>query len=193
LCQITNEAGVTGHIPEAMKDADVVIAYSTPGPGTIKPEWVRTMAEDAIIFAGANPVPEIWPWEAKEAGAAVIATGRSDFPNQVNNSLIFPAVFRGALDVRAKTITDEMCFVAAEALAGHLKQIDAEHLLPTMDNWEVYAKEAAAVGMKAQEMNLARLEMSYEQLYQNAFTMIKRSHDLTETMMANGFIAKAPV
>ena len=193
LCQITNEEGVVGHIPEAMKDADVVIAYSKPGPGTIKPEWVKTMAKDPIVFAGANPVPEIWPWEAKEAGAAVVATGRSDFPNQVNNSLIFPAVFRGALDVRAKTITDEMCFAAADSLAGQIQKIDSEHLIPTMDDWEVYAKGAAAVGMKAQELNLARLEKSYEELYQNAYTMIKRSRDLTQAMMENNFIAEAPV
>ena len=78
------------------------------------------MAKDAIVFACANPVPEIWPWEAKEAGAAVVATGRSDFPNQVNNSLGFPGIFRGTLDVRARTITDEMCFAAAQAMADHV-------------------------------------------------------------------------
>ncbi len=193
FCQITNEEGIEGHIPEALKGADVAICYSKPGPGTVKPEWVKTMAKDPIVFAGANPVPEIWPWEAKEAGAAVVTTGRSDFPNQVNNSLIFPAVFRGALDVRAKTITDEMCFSAAEALAGHIKEIDEEHLIPTMDDWEVFAKEAAAVGMKAQELGLARLEMSYEELYNNAYTMIKRSRDLTAHMMEFDFIAEAPV
>ncbi len=193
LCQITNEAGIQGNIPEAMKDADVVIAYSKPGPGTILPEWIKLMAKDPIVFAGANPVPEIWPWEAKEAGAAVVATGRSDFPNQVNNSLIFPALFRGTLDVRAKTITDEMCFTAAETLAGQIQQVDDEHLIPTMEDWEVYVKIAAAVGMKAQELNIAGNEMSYEALYENAFTMIKRSRDLTQTMMENDFIAEAPV
>jgi malate dehydrogenase (oxaloacetate-decarboxylating) len=151
------------------------------------------MAKDPIVFAGANPIPEIWPWEAKEAGAAVVTTGRSDFPNQVNNSLIFPAVFRGALDVRATTITDEMCFSAAEALAGHIKEIDSEHLIPDMDDWEVFAKEAAAVGVKAQELGLARIEKSYEELFNNACTMIKRSRDLTNHMMENDFIAKAPV
>jgi len=193
LCQITNKAGRVGHIPEAMKGADVVIAFSAPGPGTIKPEWVKSMAQDAIVFAGANPVPEIWPWEAKAAGAAVVATGRSDFSNQVNNSLIFPAVFRGALDVRAKTITDEMCFAAADSLAEYNQNFDAEHLIPTMEDWDVYAKEAAAVGMKAQELNLARLEKSYDELYQDAYTMIKRSRDLTQAMMDNDFIAKVPV
>lgn len=193
LCQITNEAGIQGHIPEAMKDADVVIAYSKPGPGTILPEWVKTMADDPIIFAGANPVPEIWPWEAKEAGAAIVATGRSDFPNQVNNSLIFPALFRGTLDVRAKTITDEMCFTAAEALSSHIQNVDEEHLIPTMEDWEVYIEIAAAVGMKAQELNIAGKEMSYEALYQNAYSMIHRARELTQTMMENEFIAEAPV
>jgi len=86
-----------------------------------------------------------------------------------------------------------MCFSAAEALAGHIKEIDEEHLIPTMDDWEVFAKEAAAVGMKAQELGLARIEMSYDELYNNAFTMIKRSRDLTAYMMENDFIAEAPV
>jgi malate dehydrogenase (oxaloacetate-decarboxylating) len=102
LCQITNELGREGGIAEAMKGVDVVIGLSQSGPGVILPEWVSTMAKDAIVFACANPVPEIWPWEAKAAGARIVATGRSDFPNQINNSLGFPGIFRGALDVRAR-------------------------------------------------------------------------------------------
>ena len=116
------QEGREGDIPDAIKGADVVIALSTSGPGVILPEWIETMAKDAIVFACANPVPEIWPWEAKAAGAAVVATGRSDFDNQVNNSLGFPGIFRGTLDVRARTITDEMCFAAAKALADHVGQ-----------------------------------------------------------------------
>jgi malate dehydrogenase (oxaloacetate-decarboxylating) len=193
LCQITNAEGREGGIPEAMKGADVVIAVSKPGPDTILPEWVAKMNQDAILFACANPVPEIWPWEAKEAGAAVVATGRSDFPNQVNNSLGFPGIFRGALDVRARTITDEMCFAAAEALAKQIgNQMDEEHILPTMDDWEVFPREAAAVGMKAQEQGVARLQMSYDDLLNHAKTIIKRSRDLTHTMMREGFIAEPP-
>src|SRR3972149_409934 len=103
MCQTTNAEGREGGIPEAMKGADVVIALSKPGPGTLQPERIRAMADGAIVFAMANPVPEIWPWEAEEAGAAIVATGRSDFPNQVNNSLGFPGIFRGTLDVRATT------------------------------------------------------------------------------------------
>ena len=102
VTQKTNAEGRTGDIAEAFKGADAVVAASKPGPGTIKKEWIKTMAKDAIIFACANPIPEIWPWEAEEAGARIVATGRSDFPNQVNNSLGFPGIFRGVLDVKAK-------------------------------------------------------------------------------------------
>jgi malate dehydrogenase (oxaloacetate-decarboxylating) len=193
LCQITNAEGRQGDIPDAMKGVDVVIALSRSGPGVILPEWITTMAKDAIVFACANPVPEIWPWEAKEAGAAVIATGRSDFDNQVNNSLGFPGIFRGTLDVRARTITDEMCFAAAQAMADHVgDKLSPQHIMPNMDDWEVFPREAAAVGMKAQEQGLARIKLSYDELLQNAMTIIKRSRDLTHMMMTEGFIAEAP-
>jgi malate dehydrogenase (oxaloacetate-decarboxylating) len=193
LCNITNKEGRQGGIHEAMKNTDVVIGLSRSGPGVILPEWVASMAKDAIVFACANPVPEIWPWEAKEAGAAVIATGRSDFDNQVNNSLGFPGIFRGTLDVRARTITDEMCFAAADALAAHVEdRLTPELILPNMDDWEVFPREAAAVGMKAQEQGLARKQMSYEDLYNNAKKIIKRSRDLTSIMMEQKFIEDAP-
>jgi malate dehydrogenase (oxaloacetate-decarboxylating) len=195
LCQTTNrEEKRMGDIPEAMRGADVVVGLSQPGPGTILPDWVKQMAKDAIVFACANPVPEIWPWEAKEAGAAVVATGRSDFPNQVNNSLGFPGIFRGALDVRASSITDEMCFAAAEALANHVgDDLSTEHILPTMDDWQVFIHEAVAVGTKAVEQGVARLEMSTEDLLDNATYMIKRSHNLTQMMMDERFIPECPV
>lgn len=194
LCQITNKEGRMGNIADAMRGADVVIALSQPGPGTILPEWVQKMANDAIVFACANPVPEIWPWEAREAGAAIVATGRSDFPNQVNNSLGFPGIFRGALDVRASTITDEMCYAAAEALANQVgNKLGPDHILPTMDDWKVFAYEAAAVGRKAIEQEVARLEMSYDELFDHALKMIKRSHDLSRMMMAEEFVPGCPV
>ena len=193
LCQVTNAEERQGGIVEAMQGMDVVIAYSKSGPGVILPEWVETMAENAIIFACANPVPEIWPWEAKEAGAVVVATGRTDFANQVNNSLGFPGIFRGTLDVRARTITDAMCFAAADALASHVgDRRSPDYILPNMDDWEVFPCEAAAVGMKAQELGLARLTMSYNELYAHAHTMIKRSRDMTHTLMEQGFITEAP-
>lgn len=193
LCQITNLEGREGDIPDAMRGADVVIALSKSGPGVIQPEWVSSMAKDAIVFACANPVPEIWPWEATAAGARIVATGRSDFPNQVNNSLGFPGIFRGTLDVRARTITDEMCFAAAQALANQIgDRLDEEHILPTMDDWEVYPREAAAVGVKAQEQGVARLAKSYDELYQHALSVIRRSRELTRVMMEEEFIPKAP-
>jgi malate dehydrogenase (oxaloacetate-decarboxylating) len=111
----------------------------------------------------------------------------------VNNSLGFPGIFRGALDVRARTITDEMCYVAAQALADQIgDQLDEEHLLPNMDDWEVFPREAAAVGVKAQEQGLARLQLSYAELLQHAHDMIQRSRNLTQMMMTGGFIPEAP-
>jgi len=191
LCNITNAEGREGSMADAIRGTDVVIALSQSGPGVILPEWIKTMNKDAIVFACANPVPEIWPWEAKEAGAAIVATGRSDFPNQVNNSLGFPGIFRGTLDVRARTITDEMCFAAATALADHVgDKLDAEHIMPTMDDWEVFPREAAAVAMKAIEQGLARIQTTYEQEFEHATHIIKRSRDLTQRMMEEGFIAE---
>jgi malate dehydrogenase (oxaloacetate-decarboxylating) len=120
-----------------------------------------------------------------------VATGRSDFPNQVNNSLGFPGIFRGALDIRARTITDEMCFAAANALADHVgDRLDEEFILPNMDDWEVFPREAAAVAMKAQEQGIARLSLTYEALLDHARSIIKRSRDLTHSMMSEGFIAE---
>jgi malate dehydrogenase (oxaloacetate-decarboxylating) len=193
LCEQTNAAGRHGTIPEAMADADVVIALAKPGPGTIEQEWVRAMKPDPVVFACANPVPEIWPWEAKEAGAAVIATGRSDFPNQVNNSLCFPAIFRGALDVRARTISDEMCFTAATALAEQAgERLGPECIVPTMEDWSVFPHVAAAVGMEAQAEGLARKTIGHDELYRQAETIIRRSRELTRSMLRQGFIDDAP-
>jgi len=190
LCQITNAEGIQGGPAEAIKGADVLIGLSVPQPGTIRKEWVATMAKEAIVFAMANPVPEIWPWEAKEAGARIVATGRSDFPNQVNNSLGFPGIFRGTLDVRARTITDEMCIAAAMELAkvAQDRGLHDDAILPTMEDWEVFPREAAAVGMKAQEQGIARLQVSRDELYKTATAIIKRARDTIQTMMKEGLI-----
>jgi len=194
ICQNSNAEGRRGGSAEAMRGADVCIALSKPGPGTILPEWVRGMAEDAIIFPCANPIPEIWPWEAKEAGARIVGTGRSDFPNQVNNSLGFPGIFRGVLDIRARTITDEMAIAAAEELARCAEEtgIDDDHILPTMDNWEVFPREAAAVGVKAQEQGVARLSLSHEELLSKAKETIRQAQDLTHFMMEKELIPPVP-
>jgi len=194
LCNITNPEGRTGGIPEAMSGADVCIAFSKPGPGTIKPEWIKNMNRDAILFACANPIPEIWPWEAKEAGARIVATGRSDFPNQTNNSLGFPGIFRGTLDVKAKTITDEMCIAAAYELArcAEEKGISEDYILPTMDEWEVLVREAVAVGMKAMEQGVAREKLTREELTRQAGKMIKQSREMTSLLMKEGLIPLPP-
>lgn len=192
LAQKTNGEGLSGDFGVATKGADILISAAKSEPGTIKKEWVSLMAKDAIVYACANPLPEIWPWDAKEAGAKVIGTGRSDFPNQVNNSLGFPAIFRGALDVQAKTITDEMCIAAAHALVGVAEKtgLTADYITPKMDQWEVYPIEATAVGMKAIEQGIARIEMEESELYKMAEERIKYSRDLTKKMMDDGFIKK---
>ncbi len=186
----TNGAGKTGGLKEAMEGADLLIAASKPGPGTIPPEYIDAMADDPVIFATANPVPEIWPWEAKEHGVKVFATGRSDFPNQVNNSMGFPAIFRGVLDVRAKTITDEMCIAAATELAkcAEEKGLTEDYIIPNMAEEDVFPREAAAVAMKAIEQGVARIKMSREEEYDNAARIISRSRKLTQSMMDNKFI-----
>ncbi len=191
MCETTNEQQLRGGIDEVMKGADVLIALSQPGPDVIQKEWIANMAKDSIVFVCANPIPEIWPWEAKDAGARIVATGRSDFPNQVNNSLGFPGIFRGTLDVMARTITDEMCIAAAMELAkvAEDKGIHEDYLIPTMDEWEVFPREAVAVGMKAIEQGVARLKMTPEELFTMAETKIKRAREETQLMMENGIIA----
>lgn len=194
IAQLTNAEGRTGGIAEALQGADAAVALSQPGPGVIVPDQIRGMAKDPIVFACANPIPEIWPWEAHEAGARVVATGRSDFPNQVNNSLGFPAIFRGVLDVRGKQISDEMCIAAAEelALVAEEKGLDADTILPTMSDWEVFPRVAAAVGSKAQELGLAQLKLSREDLYRSARERIQRARSIVENGMERGFIKEPP-
>jgi len=194
VSQKTNAEGRRGDITEAFKGVDAVVAASKPGPGTIKKEWVRSMATDAIVFACANPVPEIWPWEAEEAGARIIATGRSDFPNQVNNSLGFPGIFRGVLDVKAKTITDDMCVAAATELAKYAEErgMDEKTLLPRMDEWEVFPREAVACALKSIEQGVARVKPSRQELYERASAIIKNARESTELLMKHGLIKQPP-
>ena len=194
LCTEGNVENRRGGIAEALRGADVCIALSRPGPGTIKPEWVRGMAKDAILFPCANPVPEIWPWEAKEAGARIVGTGRSDLPNQLNNSLGFPGIFRGTLDVRARTITDEMCLAAAAELARCAEDggLSEERIIPKMDEWEVFPREAVAVAIKAQEQGVARREASREVLYAEATTRIREAREGVHLLMREGLIPPPP-
>jgi len=152
------------------------------------------MAKDAIVFACANPVPEIWPWEAQEGGARIVATGRSDFPNQVNNSLAFPGIFRGVLDVRAHTITDGMALAAAAELVrcAEARGLRADAILPTMDDLDVAASVAAATGMAAQAEGVAKLEIDRERLYEEASARIAAARKATEVLMREGLIAPPP-
>lgn len=190
FCQITNGGNRDGGTAEAMKGQDVVIALSKPGPDVIEKGWVSSMADNAIVFVCANPIPEIWPWEAKDAGARIVATGRSDFPNQVNNSVGFPAIFRGTLDVMARTITDEMCIAAAYSLAQSAedKGLHEDYLLPTMDEWEVFPREAVAVAKKAIEQGVARRSFSEAELYKMAESKIGRARDEVGLLMDKGII-----
>lgn len=189
----TNEKNISGGVEEALKGADVCIAYSKSGPGVIKTEWIKTMNKDAIVFAGANPVPEIWPWEAKQAGARIVATGRSDFPNQVNNSLGFPAIFRGVLDVRATKVTDEMCVAAAQAIAdfAYKKGIHEEYIVPTMEEDQVYVEEAIAVAKKAIEQGVAQKPLSDQKLRKKIEERIKAGR-IMERVLVNANVIKLP-
>ena len=190
FAQITNAENRDGGIEEAMKGQDVVIALSKQGPDTIEKSWVSGMADDAVVMACANPIPEMWPWDAKEAGARVVATGRSDFPNQVNNSIGFPAIFRGTLDVMATTITDEMCIAAAYELAkcAEDKGLRDDYIMPTMDQWEVFPREAVAVAKKAMEQGVARLKLSEKELFTMAEAKIRRARDEVGLLMEKGII-----
>jgi malate dehydrogenase (oxaloacetate-decarboxylating) len=194
VTQKTNAEGRIGRIQEAFKEVDAVVAASKPGPDTIKKEWVKTMAQNAIVFACANPIPEIWPWDAEEAGAKIVATGRSDFPNQVNNSLGFPGIFRGVLDVKAKTVTDDMCIAAAEELARYAEErgISEKDILPRMDEWEVFPREAVACALKSIDEGVARVKLSRKELFERASAIIQNARRSTELLMKHGLIRHPP-
>lgn len=183
---------VKGSIEEAFNGSDVLIACSRPGPGVIKKEWIKRMDKDPVVFALANPVPEIWPWEAKEAGARIVATGRGDFPNQVNNSLGFPAVFRGVLSVRARKMSDEMFLEAAYAIARHAEEtgISEERIIGNMSEVELYVREALAVAEKAIVQGLARRRPSRSELEQEIRELIERPRRYMDMALRNGYIIK---
>lgn len=157
MAEITNLSMEKGSLSNVIKNADVFIGVSAPG--TLTKDMVKSMAEKPIIFACANPIPEIFPEDAKEAGAAVVSTGRSDFPNQINNVLCFPGIFRGALDVRAKDINDEMKVAAAYAIAGLVsdEELTADYILPPAFDKRVKDAVAKAVSEAAKKSGVARL------------------------------------
>lgn len=157
MAQKTNSSGKKGTLADAMAGADVFIGVSAPG--TVTKEMVRSMSEKPIVFACANPTPEIFPDEAREAGAAVIATGRSDFPNQINNVLAFPGIFRGTFDVRASDINDAMKIAASRALAGLItdEELSADYIIPAAFDPRVGKAVAKAVAQAARESGVARI------------------------------------
>jgi malate dehydrogenase (oxaloacetate-decarboxylating) len=174
ICTESNGEGRRGGPDIALRGADVCIAFSTPGPNVLNPEWLKAMARDAILFACANPVPEIWPDAARAAGVRIVATGRSDLANQVNNALVFPGVFRGVLDVRARTISDGMAIAAAKELVAAVREsgLSSERLLPSMDDWKVAARIAAACGAAAVAEGLAACPLTREEGEKRALAKI---------------------
>lgn len=157
LAEITNPDNFKGQLKEAVKDADLFIGVSAPG--VLTEEMIASMAKDPIVFAMANPVPEIMPDKAKAAGVRVIGTGRSDFPNQINNVLAFPGIFRGALDVRASDINDEMKIAAAEAIASIIKddELNEEYIIPDAFDKRVAEYVSKAVAKAARDTGVARI------------------------------------
>ena len=154
IAEETNRPALAGTLADAMIGADVFIGVSAPG--VVTPDMVRSMNTNAIVFAMANPVPEIMPDKAKEGGAAVVGTGRSDYPNQINNVLAFPGIFRGALDARATRITDEMKIAAAHAIADYVARPTREHILPNILDKEVTKAVAKAVAEAAKSCGCSR-------------------------------------
>ncbi len=157
MAEVTNKECQKGSLADALKGADVFIGVSAPG--LVTKEMVKTMNKDAIIFACANPTPEIFPEDAKAAGASVIATGRSDFPNQINNVLAFPGIFRGTFDVRAKDINEEMKMAAAKALADLIsdEELSADYIIPAAFDKRVGPAVAKAVAQAARDSGVARI------------------------------------
>jgi malate dehydrogenase (oxaloacetate-decarboxylating) len=190
IAEESNSERIKGGIADAMRGADVCIAFTRSGPGIIRPEWVEAMAGNSIVFACANPVPEIWPEEALAAGARIVATGRGDFPNQVNNSLVFPGLFRGVLDVQARRITDEMALAAARELAfcREAAGLDEGRILPAMDDEDVAVRIAAAVGMAAQEQGLANRCIKRDALLSGARGAIGSARASLAALMRDGVI-----
>jgi malate dehydrogenase (oxaloacetate-decarboxylating) len=190
----TNGGGRRGTLADALVDADVLVAASTPDPTTVKPEMVQSMRPRPVVFALANPMPEIWPSVAKEAGAAIVATGRGDFPNQVNNSLVFPAVFRGILDARATRITDEIVIAAAQELARRATEAGEtpDHILPTMEEREVFPQVAATVAAKAVELGIARRKRTREEFLEHAQVLMSRSARIAAALTGAGLVPPMP-
>ena len=190
----TNGDRVTGGLKDALEGADALVCAAGQGPELVKPDEVRVMNKRSIGFFMANPVPEMLPPAALAAGMEVVATGRSDYANQVNNSLMFPAIFRGALDVRAKTITDPMVIDAAMELAAFAREkgISRNYILPTMVQWEVYPRVAAKVGQAAIREGVARRKLTPKESLSFAMETIEHSRKVMSTLRRSRIILDPP-
>ena len=188
----TNAERLKGDVSRAFVGADEIISASKSVPGTIHKEWISTMEKNAIVFALANPYPEIWPAEAIAAGAKVVATGRSDFDNQINNSLVFPGVFRGVLDARARKVDYDVMVTASKTIAGRVEEPLPEKIVPTMEDWELYPAVAAAVAAKCVEKGYARRTDSQSGFLKQAREMIEINRNAYARLLDSSFIKKAP-
>ena len=178
ICTETNPKGLNTSIEDAVSGADVIIALSKPGPNVIKPEWIKSMNKNAIVFACANPTPEIDPALALSSGAKIVGTGRSDYPNQLNNALVFPGMMRGALDVKAKKITWGMAFAVSKeiALIAKEKGLRADFIVPRLDEPDLHFRVAKATALRAIEEGVASTTLKVTELE----TLIKKHIERTE-------------
>ncbi len=193
LCRITNAKGFTD-IREAVKDADVFIAASKSGPDVVHPMWIKKMADDAIVFACANPIPEIFPSDAFNAGAAIVATGRGDYPNQVNNSLGFPGILKGVLLTGASTITDRMAVAAARAIADYAVQgiIGPARILPAMADTGLFPYVASKVASAAQAEGVAEFYPSEAEVFKAASEDMDNARKAWAAVTESGAVKKYP-
>ncbi|MDR0291926.1 MAG: malate dehydrogenase [Elusimicrobium sp.] len=193
LAQKTN-AQMIADIPSAFKGADVVVALSKPGPDTVKQEWVRSMAAKAIVFACANPVPEIYPYAAKEAGAFITATGRGDFENQLNNSVCFPGILKGTLLCGAKTITDAMAIAASRAIAAFAEKrgITPSDIVPLMSETDIFPTVATAVAAQAVKEGVSSTKLTEKEIYNQAKKDIEETQKKYKYLQQENFIKTPP-
>lgn len=191
LAIATNSERRRGAAENAFKGVDIVVSAAKSDPNFIHGEWIRSMADNPIVFALANPNPEIWPEKAKEFGASIVATGRSDFPNQINNSLVFPAVFRGVLDARSRGVNFRVMVRASEEIANYVEDPQPDHIVPTMGDLEMYPKVASAVAYSTVEEKLARKTDSREGFYRKAKETIETNRERYRLLLDSGIIKEA--
>ncbi|EQD78086.1 malate oxidoreductase [mine drainage metagenome] len=188
----TNVDRIKGGIKESMKSADIVVSAAKSDPNTIRPQWITEMNDYPVIFALANPVPEIWPHVAKEGGAKIVATGRGDFPNQINNSLVFPGVFRGILDSRSKGVNFSIMVKASYEIANFVTDLHEDNIVPKMTDWDLFPKVASAVAKASSDEGLARKTGNKEMFYDIAKEIIDENRKIYFSLMNDKLIKELP-